>query len=844
MNLKERVPYCIASSLFFDVPERLQDDTSRYGTQHLPNPDRWKLSEVGLYMQLTPPDVKLPPQGWKIHISASLSNAESILAIVWEHCVNRGIVFKFLRSRDAVLANNSKYWNRASSGKFITLYPANDGAFVATLSLLAPKLSPFDGPYVLSDLRFGHVPMYVRYGAFSRRWCTDSDGTRVLAISTPEGELVPDRRAPTFSVPKFVPIPAVLEPYLQDPLQRLENFPYQFESALHYSNAGGIYLAKRKSSDDFVIIREARPYAGLDSDGRDSVERLENESRVLVKLLDLTCVPRFLDKCKVWEHHFLVQERIEGATLLNEIIARYPHVHSNVSSADLQSYVDWGEAIFEKLREAVGEIHARGIRIGDLHPSNIILSPSGRVVFVDLECASDIANPAKSTLGAPGFGAPAGTPAMDADFYSLACVRLMIFLPLVSLLNLDRRKSKTLIDVACASLPIAECTRITLTKDLSFHPSGITSDDPGAKLFSTPNLAWKSIRDSLAAGIWASATPHRDDRLFPGDPLQFSFGGATLAYGASGVLLALLKSAVSIPTTMIEWLSRTSQQEERYGGSGLYDGPCGAAYVLDLLGATEDALRVLCMASERSLPRSLGLFGGRSGVALTFMHFGRSTGRDEFNAHALRIADDISIHLISDVDSLESRHVGLMHGYAGVALLMIHVYDQTREERYLDAAERALMLDLEFGTIMADGTHHTRLSNRYLAYLDEGSAGIGLVLARFLRRRENVDFRNVLAAIRGACKLMFVTQPGLFQGRAGLIACLCDVADDAGRDPAVEDQTRRLAWHAIDLQGSVVFPGTSLLRLSSDLATGSAGILMALRCALDDAPLNLPFLNI
>ena len=43
-------------------------------------------------------------------------------------------------------------------------------------------------------------------------------------------------------------------------------------------------------------------------------------------------------------------------------------------------------------------------------------------------------------------------------------------------------------------------------------------------------------------------------------------------------------------------------------------------------------------------------------------------------------------------------------------------------------------------------------------------------------------------------------------------------------------------------QGNLAFPGEELLRLSMDLATGTAGVLLALGAALHDEPVGLPFL--
>ena len=53
---------------------------------------------------------------------------------------------------------------------------------------------------------------------------------------------------------------------------------------------------------------------------------------------------------------------------------------------------------------------------------------------------------------------------------------------------------------------------------------------------------------------------------------------------------------------------------------------------------------------------------------------------------------------------------------------------------------------------------------------------------------------------------------------------------------------RRLRWHALTYEGHLTFPGDQLLRLSMDLATGTAGVLLALGAALLDEPVSLPFL--
>jgi len=56
----------------------------------------------------------------------------------------------------------------------------------------------------------------------------------------------------------------------------------------------------------------------------------------------------------------------------------------------------------------------------------------------------------------------------------------------------------------------------------------------------------------------------------------------------------------------------------------------------------------------------------------------------------------------------------------------------------------------------------------------------------------------------------------------------------------VAANVRRLAWHAIGYRGGTAFPGETLFRLSMDLATGTAGVLLSLARALSPEGAELP----
>ena len=66
-------------------------------------------------------------------------------------------------------------------------------------------------------------------------------------------------------------------------------------------------------------------------------------------------------------------------------------------------------------------------------------------------------------------------------------------------------------------------------------------------------------------------------------------------------------------------------------------------------------------------------------------------------------------------------------------------------------------------------------------------------------------------------------------------------AGQAAADPAVAAHIRRLAWYALGYRDGVAFPGDTLFRLSMDLATGTAGVLLGVTAALSPRGTALPF---
>ena len=118
--------FCLSDALFYDSPLHARGDDVDLAVVDRPVPAGWTRSELDDWLVYMPPDIHLPKQGWKIHSSGTLDNAEEIVSIVWDYCVPRRMPFKFVPGPHLLHLRNTKYAARDTSGKFVTVYPADE----------------------------------------------------------------------------------------------------------------------------------------------------------------------------------------------------------------------------------------------------------------------------------------------------------------------------------------------------------------------------------------------------------------------------------------------------------------------------------------------------------------------------------------------------------------------------------------------------------------------------------------------------------------------------------------------------------------------------------------------
>ncbi|MFC8126419.1 class III lanthionine synthetase LanKC [Streptomyces sp. NPDC057302] len=853
--------YCLADRHFYETPDRLSVGGSapEFETAGRPVPQGWRSARQGDWLTFVPladdgHARPAPQQGWKIHVSATLENADRIAAAVLDHCVPRDVPFKFIAGRRLLHLRNSKYAGRDGSGKFATIYPADEAQLHVILSELGQILEGYEGPYILTDLRWQEGPLYVRYGAFTRRMCADDRGGLVPAVENDRGVLVPDSRDPAFKVPEWVKLPPFLEPQLAARNNTTTtDLPYRMEKALHFSNGGGVYAGTDTRDGRKVVLKEGRPHAGLASDGADAVARLERERDALGKLAGLGVAPEVRDWFELGGHRFLVMDFLEGRTLNSFFADRHPLLVSEPDPDAIAGYTAWALRMHRAVEEAVAAVHERGVVFNDLHMFNIMVAPDEQSVFLlDFEAAGRVGEGGRQVVAHPGFIAPADREGVDVDRYALACLRLALFLPITTLLAIDRSKASHLATVIATQFPdvpaefLAEAVA-EIERGGQDRAGAKSAARTAAGASATPLVDvadWPRSRDAMVKAILASATPERDDRLFPGDIAQFTdSAGLGLAHGAAGVLLALAEGGGERYEEGERWLLKHTEQAPPGTPMGLDNGLAGIAHVLGRLGHRTRALDLVELILQENWQRlPSDLHGGLAGLGLVLDTLAHSTGEEELAQHALRAAELLGERLTEEDPPKGRQRAGLQHGATGPALLFLRLYERNGDPALLDLAARALRADLARCVARPDGSIGVDEGWRTMPYLGDGSVGIGMVVDDYLAHRDDAGFEAARPGFLATARSRFCVQPGLFQGRAGLLLHLDRTTAPGVTPEDIAAQIEGLGWFAMPYGGGLAFPGHQMLRLSMDLHTGTAGCLLALAAALGDGGAHVPFM--
>ncbi|HEX5883755.1 MAG TPA: class III lanthionine synthetase LanKC [Pyrinomonadaceae bacterium] len=796
-----------------------------------------------------PSQFDLPLQGWKVHVSATIWNGESILKRVAKVALANNVPFKFALDRNVLSTLSSKMWPRGGSGKFITLYPWNETVFQNLLEQLYEELHADEGPYILSDKRYKDCRvLYYRYGGIRRNARLDIKGEQVLVLITPDGKTVPDQRTPYFSPPPWVEDPFPTPKSGRKELT-LNNGRYLIKKAFAFSNSGGVYLAEDRTTGNEVAIKEARPFTLMDDRGNDAIKLLKREGEILEVIKDTGVAPRPVDSFYEWENFFLVQEYLEGVDIRELMLTRSPLMKVNPSLEDAAEFYDTFKTIFISFAQALNTLHERGIVFGDLSANNLIIDRSTYAVkLIDFEGAFRPGVDEATYLYTPGFKSDSSVreniSTYADDLYSLAASMLYMMFPIGALSSVRRDLFDTVLDILVTDVGWSQTSCADIIRGLANNeltcPQACELLDRPAKI-TPPGYAAKVERGScepiineLGQFILANMRFSKRMSLFPADPFMLQTNPVSFGFGASGVLYALKKCGFEIPQNAFDWLEqKLDATKPNELPPGLLTGSAGIAWAMWELGFEDRAVEFMKRANESPLVKQHhSLLYGMAGIGMANLYLYLRTNNSQYLQTATDLAESLLKTARESSQGIYWENDGLLHlgygyGQSGIALFFLRLFELTHNEKFLEEGTRALNFDLAHGVEGEPGVisfPRTPGDSTLQPYLEEGTAGIGRVAIRY-------GMWDRLEPILADAHRKYAGFAGLLYGLGSFISVLTDAYKFSNDEKYLEMAKRPISgirdiYLIKQPQGSAT-PGDGLFRLSCDYATGVAGVLRA-----------------
>ncbi|MFD8867966.1 class III lanthionine synthetase LanKC [Streptomyces sp. NPDC059590] len=807
-------------------------------------PDGWTSSQAGVWTMWLPEDAALADCGWKVHVSARPDRLDEVLDIAAGILFEQGTAFKHITAELFYEWMHQKHAARPQSGKFIAAYPPDVAASRTLMEALSEALKDEEGPYVLSDRRFGASrTVHYRYGAYRRSERLNPDGTRLPLVRDGHGNLVEDQRGVSFHLPAGIEDPFAES--VSAPSDELSFGGFTFEAVLRPSNGGGAYRGRENSTGRSVFIKEARPHTGVSAGNTTAPERLRAEWETLKALHAAApgLVPEPIAYFREWEHEFLVTEFIEGRTLNAWTVAHNPSIRTAPTHDDFADYFARCERVFTETQGALDRLHSLGFVFVDVSPGNVMATDDGAVRLIDFEAAARIGSDF-APMGTPGFSPPRSLTGADPeiyDHYGLSGIAEFLIFPL----NLvAHRNPDVLTHLRHGIEKTAPVPDSLWTHATRYHtPSDSPSLPTPADVESDPLTHLAALRESTADALVAMADPGHSERVFPTVPEGYLANTLCVAYGSAGVLHALTRAGRPLPEGALERLRRDALSAAPTLPPGLHVGLSGIAWVLADHGLIEEAADLLSTATPHPLAaRSATLSEGSAGIAMAHLALYRHTADERHLDRALAIAaalppdSELTPYLGPD------DAVGLLHGRSGIALMLqqlAHVTGDsgplTRGMRLLhaelDRASDPLAPDLSFPVSTAD--------RRAMPYMYSGTAGVTFAVSRYAAAVDDERLAGDLPRLLARLDSRFTAMPGLYQGLSGLGLVLAEHARLTGDTEAREAALRvaqALYTHAVPHADGTRFLGDQTLRFSAELWSGSSGVLLFLSQLLDPAP--------
>ena len=877
---------------------RASEDAAARGWHHEPH-----VNSSGWWIVLHNQHAASPEQGWKLHISAASTSAETVLRRALPVLFAENAEFKVAASIAKLNELNRGNGELSQIGKFITIYPNDDAQAVRLAVALNAATAGLRGPAIPSDRPLTRDSLvHYRYGAFGDQRIQTPQGRVLPAIKTPDGGFIPDPRLTMYAPPEWVSDPFVaagVVDELPEPTVLVAG-RYLLASTIDRSARGMVHLAADLVAQRRCILKRATRDALVGRGGLDARDDLRYEARVLALLASDPRFPAVYELVEQDGDLFLAMEDVEGETLATYI----GKVRGMGRTIPNQQLIAWGR----ELAAMLDALHAKGFIYCDLKASNVVVAPDGRLRIIDF----DIAYQPESGFrprghGTGGYMSPQQAahlePTVGDDVYTLGAV--LYYLAggaepstlsknTVALMDrplslLNPSCSPDLIDVIGRCLAADPAERFPSMREVDAALAAI-----GAATMSVPAFgAEPAYEDEQTARERARESARRlgdslcqvarpvpggqglawsDDQPGIGSkPFQYLWGGA-------GAVLALaeLVAAFDLPEHRrvflegVRWL-RTPYRPLGSRHPGLYVGEAGIGAVLLRAGQVLGDSDLIAEALERgravaTLPHtSPDLVNGTAGRLRLHLLLWQETGE----ADQLRAAIEAGEYLLATAevpqpgqrcwrippgfdDSSDQVYLGYAHGAAGIGDVLLDLFAATHDERFLAAAQDTGRWLAQLAVPALDdnsGLNWTnRVGDRNATHLFwcHGATGIGRFFLHLARREALPEAATIAArAARAVARGARWASPTQCHGLAGNIEFLLDMFQATGETAYLSEaraQARLLDSFATEQDGLLVWPSELSDLISPSYMVGYAGVALC-QLRLSD-PENLPDLGV
>lgn len=835
-NLKSNKPFSIPS---FDVEEWVV-----YTDEHWTN--------------LTFQAKDFPDQGWKIHITADINEASSLLYDVADYLIKEKISFKYVPNLRALESKNVKYANSSASGKFITVYPESNEVFYKLLEDLKEVTASYKlGPYILNDQQWQESNIFFRYGGL-KRITSEVDGKKFLAIKKPDGTMIPDERVPYYHLPDFVEEPDFVKDNNTFPEDELFNRLKDFKiiDSIHHSNGGGVYLAELEGKK--VILKEGRHKAGIDGNGNHAFQRNKNEYLNLKRLKSVEGVINVHEYFTAWRHNYFTEDYHDGKNLREFISQEFPFTNSKDKS---EGYVSKCITIINQLMGIIEEIHEKGIAMGDLSLTNIMLSDDLKVTLIDFEAATAPGNSFNPGIATPGLLSSEAKNFMEADWYAFYRISRSLFLPILSVYDIAPQIINT--HNKYIKLKFGE-KAITFLNKIENKISKYTILQPQSpylnKKLGIPNkeLSTDNI-DYIIRGLQKGILNNLDVdsfSLIKGNIKQYNdlINKYNISYGSFGVILSLIRSngnaGDSVKNHLSGWLNLVipyiEKESQQLGNNiGLFNGLSGMITVIYELGYEKSAKLILknllynFTEEKINSTDDISIYSGLSGIGLLYLSFYNIMGGNTLLENVKIIYNRIISIYKDNINTEEySPDFGLLTGWSGAALFLYN-YSLTIDES-LGKNFAFELVDKSFESVInnKENTDDLFIINedrgfkRLIPYLENGSSGIALAMLEFYKEDKNYlneSRKKILDQLINSNYLFCSVNGGLMSGYAGFLPLANAISHLHGKTDMLDFLLKNMNNYLVkDENDEILFPGYFGLKCSMDVRTGAAGVLMIL----------------